>query len=287
MGDAHPLTGRRTGRAAALLRLCALTGLSATLSTAVVLPLGVVPAAADSFGNRSTVGSASAADARGPFSAPTEALAADAARRASPAATAIGYALAMLGRPYRYGGAAPESGFDCSGLVMRAYSYAGVKLPRTAAQQFAALPPLPIEQARPGDLVFWARDAAKPESIYHVSLYAGGGMVISAPSTGSTVRLKPVGRRNLLPFVVRPAGEAAAGVLPLTSTSPGWAIASLQHRLRNNGQPVPVTGVFDAETRTALSRLPLGSAALNAPGAEVDARAWEWLVSHGELTHAL
>ncbi len=285
MGDAHTLTGRRTGRAAALLRLCTLTGLSTALSAALVLPVGTGPAAADSFGNRSTVGSVSSTP-RGLFSAPTEALAADATRRASPAATSIGYALAMLGRPYRYGAASPEIGFDCSGLAMRAYSYAGVKLPRTAAQQFAALPPLPIEQARPGDLMFWARDAAKPESIYHVSIFVGGGMVISAPSTGSTVRLKPMGRRNLLPFVVRPAGEAAPGVLPLTATSSGWAIVSLQQRLRNNGQAVPVTGVFDTETRTALTRLQLGSAALNAPGSEVDARAWEWLVSHGELARA-
>jgi hypothetical protein len=243
------------------------------------------PAAADAFGTTTTVGAASTSRPRARLPlAPQNALAAAATRRVSPAATAIGYALSMLGRPYRYGGSSPERGFDCSGLALRSYASAGVKLPRTAAQQFAALPRLPIAQARPGDLMFWADDVAKPRSIYHVSLFVGGAMVISAPTTGSTVRLKPVGRRNLVPFVVRPGGQGAP-VLPLTERSPARAIAILQQRLRNNGQLVRVTGVLDAATRAALSRLPLGFTALSVTGGEVDPRAWDWLVGHGEPAH--
>src|SRR5258708_25192145 len=43
-------------------------------------------------------------------------------------------ARAMLGQPYRWGGAAP-GGFDCSGLVVYATSGAGIRLPRTAQEQ--------------------------------------------------------------------------------------------------------------------------------------------------------
>src|ERR1700735_2231115 len=46
----------------------------------------------------------------------------------------INNALAMLGQPYRWGGA-PPGGFDCSGLVFFAAAGAGVHLPRTAAEQ--------------------------------------------------------------------------------------------------------------------------------------------------------
>src|SRR5271163_4134104 len=43
-------------------------------------------------------------------------------------------ATSMLGQPYRFGGAEP-GGFDCSGLVFYAAAAAGVRAPRTAAEQ--------------------------------------------------------------------------------------------------------------------------------------------------------
>ncbi|MGO4343846.1 C40 family peptidase, partial [Pedococcus sp. 2YAF34] len=39
--------------------------------------------------------------------------------------TAINYAKAQLGKPYIFGGEGP-GGYDCSGLTMKAYAYAGV-----------------------------------------------------------------------------------------------------------------------------------------------------------------
>ena len=42
-------------------------------------------------------------------------------------------ALAQVGTPYRYGGADPARGFDCSGLVSYAHSREGIGVPRTAA----------------------------------------------------------------------------------------------------------------------------------------------------------
>ena len=53
------------------------------------------------------------------------------------AARMVDAAKAMLGQPYRYGGAAP-GGFDCSGLVIFAAQSAGVVLPRTAGEQLRA-----------------------------------------------------------------------------------------------------------------------------------------------------
>src|SRR5829696_6909134 len=52
----------------------------------------------------------------------------DASMREGP----IAHALRALGTRYRYGGASPEAGFDCSGLITHVFEQAGLSLPRTA-----------------------------------------------------------------------------------------------------------------------------------------------------------
>ena len=100
------------------------------------------------------------------------------------AAKAVGYARAQLGKPYVWGGTGPR-GYDCSGLIMRAWQAAGVKLPRTTwAQRYAGKETTRAE-LRPGDLILSNGDG-------HVALYIGGGKVIHAPGTGLTVRLAPL-----------------------------------------------------------------------------------------------
>ena len=69
------------------------------------------------------------------------------------AAAMIESATAMLGQPYRFGGAAP-GGFDCSGLVRFAAQSAGLALPRTAKQQLGTGLHVARRAIEPGDLVF-------------------------------------------------------------------------------------------------------------------------------------
>jgi len=87
----------------------------------------------------------------------------------------------FLGAPYRFGGTG-EGGFDCSGLVVRVYAGLGVRLPRTAAGQFAALPP--ASRLRPGDLVFFS---FKGHRIDHVGIYLGGGRFVHASNRGVVI----------------------------------------------------------------------------------------------------
>jgi cell wall-associated NlpC family hydrolase len=101
--------------------------------------------------------------------------------RASLVETARGY----LGVPYLFGGTS-EQGFDCSGLALAVYRLNGLRLPRHSRAQFEAGSPVDLEQARAGDLVFFATKGGGRVS--HVGLYLGQGAFIHAPRTGQGIR---------------------------------------------------------------------------------------------------
>lgn len=94
-------------------------------------------------------------------------------------------ALSMVGVPYRYGGADPDEGFDCSGLVHYTYLSTGQAVPRTSLEQFDAARKIPLEEAVAGDLLFF-RDQ---ERLSHVGIYLGDGRFVHAPSSGDSVRI--------------------------------------------------------------------------------------------------
>jgi len=99
-------------------------------------------------------------------------------------------ALLALGVDYRYGGAAPATGFDCSGLVAHVYEQAwGIRLPHnTQAQSRTGVPVAPAE-LEAGDLVFY-NTLNRPYS--HVGIYVGDGRFVHAPKSGARVRVEPM-----------------------------------------------------------------------------------------------
>lgn len=94
---------------------------------------------------------------------------------------AVEFAYEQLCDPYLWGGTGP-SAWDCSGLTQAAWSFAGVSIPRDTYSQWAGLPHVSKAELQPGDLVFF-------ESLGHVGIYVGHGMMIDAPSTGQVVTL--------------------------------------------------------------------------------------------------
>ncbi|MEY9847595.1 cell wall-associated NlpC family hydrolase [Streptacidiphilus sp. BW17] len=114
----------------------------------------------------------------------------------------LAFARAQLGTPYVWGGAGP-TGYDCSGLTMRAWQRAGVALPHYAADQYAQSHPLTYRQLRPGDLVFWSHDG-QPDGIYHVALYTGADTIIEAPRTGTVVKTASLWIMGTPNFYARP-----------------------------------------------------------------------------------
>src|SRR5262249_8485812 len=96
----------------------------------------------------------------------------------------VGIAEGMLGKPYRFGGDDPKSGFDCSGLVFYSYERLGIKVPRTAGDQRRAAEHVKKSNLEPGDLVFFRSSKGKVD---HVGIYAGDGRFIHAPNAGKPV----------------------------------------------------------------------------------------------------
>jgi hypothetical protein len=120
-------------------------------------------------------------------------------------AAAISYALGEVGKPYVWGATGPDT-YDCSGLIMQAFRVAGINLPRVSRQQFYSGAHVPLAQAQPGDLLFYAADPSDPATIHHVVLYLGDGRMVEAPYTGEQVRVRPVpwNFRELVPLATRP-----------------------------------------------------------------------------------
>jgi murein DD-endopeptidase len=98
---------------------------------------------------------------------------------------AASHAVKMLGKPYRYGGMTPATGFDCSGLVQFSFRQAGVAVPRSTELQLRASAPVRGAQLRRGDLLFFDQDGKKKS---HVAIYVGDGRFVHAPSSGKQVR---------------------------------------------------------------------------------------------------
>jgi cell wall-associated NlpC family hydrolase len=121
------------------------------------------------------------------------------------AGAAIAFALKEVGKPYVWGATGPGT-YDCSGLMLRAFQAAGIELPRVSRDQFNAGGHVPVREAQPGDLLFYATDPTDPSTIHHVVLYMGNDQMVEAPFTGASVRVRPVpwNYRELVPLATRP-----------------------------------------------------------------------------------
>ena len=95
----------------------------------------------------------------------------------------IEFAAQFVGNPYVWGGTSLTQGADCSGFVQSIYKQYGYDIPRVARDQAQYGTQIPVEDALPGDLIFYARDGV----IHHVVMYAGDGRTIEAMSSDTGI----------------------------------------------------------------------------------------------------
>jgi cell wall-associated NlpC family hydrolase len=117
-------------------------------------------------------------------------------------------ALSQRNVPFLYGGGNSNGptrgtglkanivGFDASGLIQYAYAGAGVKMPRTSAEQCNVGRKVAPAQARPGDLLCYG-----PGGTQSVAMYLGSNQMIEA--TEPAVTVTPARTSGMVPYLTR------------------------------------------------------------------------------------
>ena len=111
-------------------------------------------------------------------------------------------ATSLIGIPYVTGGDEwSDGGFDCSGFTQYCYRQAGIKVPRTAAQQWAGI--TRVKDPKPGDIIAFYRDG----KVYHVGIFIGDNKMIHSPQLGKRIEIKELTwykKNNLIRGYLRP-----------------------------------------------------------------------------------
>ncbi len=102
-------------------------------------------------------------------------------------------AKSFLDVPYRWGGASPVRGFDCSGFSMTVYQLNGLNMPRSSKAQWKVGMPINRDQLSKGDLVFFATTGSGEVS--HVGIYLGENNIIHAPGWGKKIRIDSLSKK--------------------------------------------------------------------------------------------
>lgn len=103
--------------------------------------------------------------------------------------TVLRAAETYLKTPYRFGGTT-RAGIDCSGLLLVSFAEAGVKLPRTSAEQAKQGKAVQKDRISTGDVIFFA--TARPGRVSHAGLVveaSGGKVRFIHASTSGGVRI--------------------------------------------------------------------------------------------------
>lgn len=90
-----------------------------------------------------------------------------------------------LGIPYKFGANSPKS-TDCSGYVQRVFSFLGMRLPRSAREQYKVGAEVEKDKLSVGDLVFFRTYAPFPS---HVGIYLGDNLFVHASALARKVTI--------------------------------------------------------------------------------------------------
>ncbi|MEX2985270.1 C40 family peptidase [Streptomyces sp. C36] len=103
-------------------------------------------------------------------------------------ATLVDFLYSKAGKASYVMGSTGPNAYDCSGLVMAAYSQIGIDLPRVSQDQSTAGTQVSTSNLQVGDILYWGPAG----SAYHVAIYVGGGNFIGAQNPDKGVVEQPL-----------------------------------------------------------------------------------------------
>ena len=175
------------------LKQAAVTGTAGSFLLGAAVVGAAVPAASTATAAPATItataGSTTGTTTTAPVTIYTEQVASK--RKRVDVKKMLRTAASLKGRPYRYGATGPRA-FDCSGYTLYVLKKQGIKLPRTAAQQYSKTKRVSARKAKVGDLVFFFNSGR----VTHVGILAGKMKMWAAPHSGAKVRLQKVYGKN-------------------------------------------------------------------------------------------
>lgn len=90
--------------------------------------------------------------------------------------------LKSQGVKYTWGGNDLTKGVDCSGLTSQLYAGQGIKIPRTAQEQYNKSTKVNVNDMQVGDLIFFDTLKGNNKKVDHVGVYIGDGKMLHASS---------------------------------------------------------------------------------------------------------
>ena len=181
---------------------------------------------------RELLGNAQSTAPAPPPDATLDAVTAGAELDAAPQAKkALAIAKEYLGTPYQWGGATPETNFDCSGLMQWSYKQVGIDIPRVTYDQVNVGEKIPkIDDLEAGDLIFFQDSSG---DMHHVGMYIGEHKFIHAPHTGDVVKISSLdepyyqeqfaGGRRMAAAVPEAGAPVQVAAAPVAQTAPAAA----------------------------------------------------------------
>ena len=108
------------------------------------------------------------------------------------------------GYKYRYGGTTLEKGIDCSGFTRYVLDYFDIKASRTSEEQYETGIKIPVDVAKPGDLVFFSHKGR----INHVAMVVSNdtkGLVVVHSTNRGIVKDNITESKNWKPMLLNQA----------------------------------------------------------------------------------
>ena len=82
----------------------------------------------------------------------------------------LAFANTLVGTPYKYGSTDPANGFDCSGFITHVFNHFNIAVPRSSIDFTNVQTEIPLEQAKPGDLVLFTGTDSTATHVGHMGI---------------------------------------------------------------------------------------------------------------------